>query len=443
MRVETFKDKVFAYSKKKGFDDCELLFMKIKEFGVTVSKQNVENYTDADSFVVTFKGLKDGKSAFSSSEVIDEDAVKFLVDSAYENFLITDTLEEDSIYDGSGEYSPSQRFEDQFASISVKEKIRMAKFLEEKALSCDKRIAMVIMSSYSHEAYQITIFNTKGVELSESTGLGACFVYLVASDGNKPKKGWKAVFGSSPNEIDLNKVASEAAKEALSQLGAESLRSGKYRAILRNDVFADLFSAFMPIFSAESVQKGLSPLKGKINSKIASDKLTVLEDPLFDKTPIKRSFDNEGVPTKRKLFIDQGVLTTYFHSLKSAKKDRVQPTGNVFTFKCVPLNSIVKPGESSFPELMKKMDEGVIITGLDGLHSGVRTVSGEFSVSAVGYYVQRGEVVKPVEQITISGNFIDLLKSIEEVGNDSELVSGSAYFPSVLLDSIDVAGNLS
>lgn len=441
MRIEDFKGKVFSYAKKKGFDECELRFTREREFGVVVSKQNIDNYNDADSLRITFKGLKDSKAAFSSCEIIDENSVEFLVNSAYENFLVTDTLEEDSIHDGSGEYSNPQHFEDEFEKLPVKSKIDFAKIMERKAMEFDKRIAMVMMSVYSHERYEISIFNTKGLSLSESAGLGVAYLYLVASDGKKPKRGFKVRFGSNPNDIDPEKIVNEAAQEALFQLGAESIPSGKYRAILRRDVFSELLFAFMPIFSAESVQKGLSPLKGKLDSKIASEKLTIIDDPLFEKAPIKRSFDNEGVPTMRKIFVDQGILTTYFHSLKSARKDGVKPTGNVFTYKCAPLNVVVSAGQKSYEDLIKELDKGVIITALDGLHSGVRTVSGEFSVSALGYYVENGAIVKPVEQITISGNILELFKRIEDVGADCDLVSGSSYVPSILVESIDVAGS--
>ncbi len=441
MRIEDFKDKVFSYAKKKGFDECELRFNREREFGVVVSKQNIDNYNDADSLRVTFKGLKDSKAAFSSCEIVDEDSVEFLVNSAYENFLVTDTLEEDSIHDGSGEYSDPRHFEDEFEKIPVKSKIDFAKIMEQKAMNFDKRIAMVMMSVYSHERYEISIFNTKGLSLSESAGLGVAYLYLVASDGKTPKRGLKVRFGSRPNDIDPDRIVTEAAQEAISQLGAESIPSGKYRAILRRNVFSELLFAFMPIFSAELVQKGLSPLKGKLNSKIASEKLTIIDDPFFEKAPIKRSFDNEGVPTKEKSFIDQGVLTTYFHSLKSAKRDGIEPTGNVFTYKCVPLNVVVPAGQKSYQDLIKQLDRGVIVTALDGLHSGVRTVSGEFSVSALGYYVENGAIVKPVEQITISGNILEVLKSIEDIGDDCDLVSGSSYVPSVLVEYIDVAGS--
>ncbi len=440
MTFEQFKNKVFARAKAKGFDDCEILCVKSREFGVVVSRQNIDNYTDATSIRVSFKGLKAGKAAFSTTETIDEESAKFLVDSAYENLLVTDTLEEDDIYfDHPENYHPFT-YLSEFEALGVKEKIDIAKEMERKALNFDNRIKTVVMSGYEHETNEICLVNTKGLEISESYGVGGAFLYLFASDGQKPKRGFKAVFAESPKGIDFDKVVHGACEDALSQLGAESVPSGKYKVMFRRDAFASLFSAFLSIFSAENVQKNLSPLKDKLGEVIASSKLSVLEDPHNPNIPLRRSFDNEGVPTTKKTFIDRGRLTTFFHSLKSAKKDNVKPTGNVFSTRCYPLNLVVMPGEKDFRLLLDELGEGLVIIGLDGLHSGVNPISGEFSVSAIGYLVTNGEISKPVEQITIAGNFLNLLCDIYEIGADSELTQVNAVFPSVLVSSLDVAG---
>ncbi len=440
MTIDQFKEKVFTYAKRKGFDDCEILFTRSQEFGVVVSNQTVENYTDATSVKISFKGLKDGKSAFSTTEIIDEESAKFLVESAYENILVTDTLEEDDIYYAPMENYNALNYSDEFGRMGVKEKIEIAKEMERKSLGFDKRIQMVIMSAYAHERTEVQIMNTKGLELNESYGFGTAFVYLFASDGQKHKRGFKIACGSNPSQIDINKIVESACQDALSQLGAESVPSGKYKIILRRNAFADIFFAFLPIFSAENVQKNLSPLKGKLSQEIASPRLTVVEDPNNPVIPLRRSFDNEGVPATRKAFLESGKLTTYFHSLKSAKKDGVKPTGNVFATKCQPLTVAVQPGEKDFESLLTELSDGLVIIGLDGLHSGVRTVSGEFSVGAIGYLVSGGKISKPVEQITIAGNFVQLLKDILDVGADCELTGPNAIFPSVLIKSLDVAG---
>lgn len=440
MKEKNFAERVFSLAKNKGFDDCELIVLNQREFEVVVSKGKIENYTDASSKRATFKAVKEKRSCFATTEVLDETSAKFLVDSAYENFLITDTLDEDDVW---GEKPQHQPFfcDDSFEKVSVKEKIDLAKRMEEKAISCDKRVQNVIMSGYGHQRNEVLLFNTKGLELEESFGFGSAFVYLVASDGKKPKRGFRARYASRPTELDVDKIAEEAALEAVSQLGAQTVKSGKYRLLLRRDVFAQLFFAFMPIFSAEAVQKGLSPLKGKLQTKIASENLTLLEDPFSELLPVKRSFDNEGVPTTQKKFIDHGVLTTFFHSIKSAKKEGVKPTGNVFNQRCVPLNVVLSTGSVGYRELIESLNEGLIVIALDGLHSGVRPVSGEFSLGANGYRVSGGKITEPIEQFTISGNFLELLRNIEEIGVDCEIVSGYWYGPSVIVSELDVAGS--
>ncbi|MCS7174720.1 TldD/PmbA family protein [Pseudothermotoga sp.] len=440
MNEKKFAEKVFSLAKDKGFDDCEVVVSNQREFEVVVSKGKIENYTDASSKRATLKAVKKKKSCFATVEILDESSAEFLVNSAYENFLITDTLDEDSIWGEKPQREPF-RYEDPFEDLSVKEKINLSKRMEEKAMSYDKRVQTVIMSGYGHQRNEILLFNTKGLELEESFGFGSAFVYLVASDGKKPKRGFRAWYASSPIELDVDKIAEEAALEAVSQLGAQTVKSGRYRLLLRRDVFAQLFLAFMSIFSAEAVQKGLSPLKGKLQEKIASDNLTILEDPFFEQLPVKRSFDNEGVPTTQKKFIDRGVLTTFFHSIRSAKKEGIRPTGNVFNQRCVPLNVVMQVGSTNYQELIENLGEGLVVTALDGLHSGVRPVSGEFSLGANGYRVVDGKIVEPIEQFTVSGNFLKLLQNIECIGADCEIVSGYWYGPSVIVSELDVAGN--
>lgn len=440
MKEKQFADAVFSLAKKRGFDDCEVLIFNQKEFEVVVSKGRIENYIDASSKRATLKAVKDKKSCFATTEILDETSARFLVESAYENFTITDTLDEDDIWDEPPAREPFH-YNDAFERMSVREKIELAKRMEEKSLSYDKRIQNVIMSGYGHQSGEVLLFNTKGLELSESFGYGSAFVYLVASDGKKPKRGFRVRFGSQPGDIDVDKIAEEASFEAISQLGAQSVKSGKYRVLLRRDVFAQLFSAFMSIFSAEAVQKGLSPLKGKLGQKIAADFFNLVEDPFFEKLPVKRSFDNEGVPTSTKKFIENGVLKVFFHSIKSAKKDKVRPTGNVFNQRCVPLNVVLPGGSLGYEELIKNVDDGLIVIAFDGLHSGVRPVSGEFSLGANGYRIEGGKIVEPIEQFTVSGNFLQLLQKIELVGSDCDVVSAHWFGPSVVVSELDVAGS--
>ncbi|RKX39271.1 MAG: TldD/PmbA family protein [Thermotogae bacterium] len=446
MNFEEFKNLVFNVAARKGFDDCELFIKKSTVFGVGVSKGKVENYSDAVSVRISFKGLKGDKAGFSVSEKIDPQSAEFLVDSAWENLKITDSEDKELIYDGTGTYKELEPATDLFEKMSVSEKIKIARCIEQEALSYDPRIKLVMMSVYDHEKEEYYIFNTKGVQKYEAVVGGDSYVYLVASDGKAPKRGLKVKILSKPDDLDPKQLASEAASEAISQLGASSIKSGKYPVLFRRDAFASLFSAFLRMFSAEHVQKGLSPLKGKLEQRIASEIFTAVDDPFLSVSPVKRSFDDEGVPTSKKAFIEKGTLKTFFHTLKSAAKDKVSPTGNGFHIKGMPLNVHILPGDKSFDEMVRDMKTGIVVIAMDGLHSGVNPTSGDFSVSAVGYFVEDGAIKKPVEQVTISGSFLKLLSNFVEIGNDVSLehsfmdIPMAFYTPSVLVSEIDVAG---
>ncbi len=210
-----------------------------------------------------------------------------------------------------------------------------------------------------------------------------------------------------------------------------------------------MLESFTGIFSAENVQKDLSLLKGKLNEKIGSDKFTVIDDPFMEGGLSSKSFDGEGVACKFKKVIDKGVLKTYLHNLKTAKKDGVETTGNASksSYKSPidisPSNFYIDKGDKSFDEIISSIEKGILITELQGLHSGLNTISGDFSLAALGFEIESGKIKRPVEQITVAGNYFDMIKDIEDVGTDLKFgLPGDAYIgsPSLKIKKLSVSG---
>ena len=219
--------------------------------------------------------------------------------------------------------------------------------------------------------------------------------------------------------------------------------------ILRRDIAAKFLSTFSSTLSAENVQKGLSLFKDKIGKKVAASDFNLIDDPFlkggFNSTP----FDGEGVATRKKEVIKDGKLTTYLHNLKTAKRAGVESTGNAYrsshksSVGIAPTNMYIEEGDYSYEDIIKATDKGIIITEVQGLHSGANTISGDFSLGALGFLVENGEITRAVEQITISGNFIDMIKDIDMIGNDFEMgLPGKGHFgsPSLRIESLDIAG---
>ena len=194
------------------------------------------------------------------------------------------------------------------------------------------------------------------------------------------------------------------------------------------------------MFSAESVQKEVSLLKGKVGEVIANDNITLIDDPFMKKSSKSGAFDDEGVATKYKEVISGGKLTSYLYNLKTAKKDNTESTGNGFNRGIAPTNFYFKPGETSYEEAVASMKKGLIITDLAGTHSGCNPISGDFSLQASGFLVEDGNIVQPVALITVAGNYLDMLKNVTTVCNDQKFNFGFIGSPSLKIKSLQVSG---
>jgi len=200
------------------------------------------------------------------------------------------------------------------------------------------------------------------------------------------------------------------------------------------------------MFSAENAQQKMSLLGGKEGTVIASEAVTLMDDPLLPGGLATGAFDAEGSASQTKAVIDKGVLTTLLHSRKTAKKQGVKSTGNAHRagysgpVRVSPSNFFFKPGEKDLAQLMESVGEGLLITDLAGLHSGANPTSGDFSLLAKGFTIEGGKRGKPVQQITVAGNFYQLLKAIREVGSDLQFPGSSVGSPSVDCGELNISG---
>jgi PmbA protein len=284
------------------------------------------------------------------------------------------------------------------------------------------------------------------MELSEKNNYFMAYVGLIAEDGDSTKEKGELWIGTDISAFNPTEVANKAAKKAIEALNGSPVPSFTGRVILKNEVLADILDCFVGCFFAENVQKGFSLLKDKLNTQVAVDKVTIADEPLLKGGYATTAFDSEGVASYNKCVVKDGVLNTYLYNLKSAYKDGVKSTGNGFkpsykgTVGTSATNFYIKPMSTEFDELVKQLENGLIITDAAGLHSGANSITGDFSLAASGFLVENGKVVRPVEQITMASNFFDLLMSVEELGNDLYFSSSSIGAPSAIVKNISISG---
>ncbi|MEG0641071.1 MAG: TldD/PmbA family protein [Clostridium sp.] len=448
MDIKGFAEKLFAKGYEIGFEDMEVYYVDSDSFDIKVYKGEIDSYNVNTSRGLSFRGILNGKMSYSFTEKFNNEDIDYLLNSAIKNIEEVEIIDEEFIYGGSGEYHLP--FENKYTEVEASKKINDAISLEKQGGSIDSRIDSVQHCILQTAKGSRRIINTRGLELSEESGICMAYLSVVASDGEDKKSGSSFDMVESYEDLDFDAIAREATKEAVIKIGATTPSSGKYKIILRYDVAADMLGTFWDIFSAEAVQKGLSLLKDKIGDVIASENVSIIDNPFLEESSSKCTFDDEGVVTMKKPLIEKGVLKTYLHNLKTANKDNVNSTGNGFksSYKSPvgisPTNLYIEKGQKSLENIISRLDKGIMITELQGLHSGANSVSGDFSLAALGQLIENGNLSGPVEQITISGNFYTLLKDVLEVASDLKLSAptgaGGYGSPSLLIKEMNISG---
>lgn len=449
MNIELFIEKLFAKATEKGLTEYEAYYSSGKSFSVKIYNGEVDDYKNSTGLGLSFRAVHNGQMGYSYTENFDESSVDMLLDELIDN---ASTLERDTleyIFEGSPEYKDINNYKGELEKVEVAKKIEFAKVLEAEAKALDERVASVNYCLYGEGVGERIIVNSKGLKLHDKGDDAYCYVAVVVREGKDTKTGSAFAISQSFEDFDPKALAKEAVDEAVSLLGAKPVKSGNYDVIIRNKTFASMLGAMSGVFSAEAVEKGLSKFAGKIGEEVAVKGLNIIDNPHLQNGGSTKSFDDEGVATKVKRVVENGVLNSYLHNLKTAKNMGVESTGNgqkgsyKASINIAPFNFYIEPHKKSLDELKKELGTGLLLIEFGGLHSGLNGISGDFSLLTSGYYIENGEIVKPVNQITIAGNYFEMLKNIDTIGGDLKFnLPGVATIgaPSILICNMKIAG---
>lgn len=446
MNFLEFKNLLFEKAEMAGFNECEIYFSDGESISISVYEGEVEKYNLAKSFGLSFRGKINGKMGYSYTEILDEASVDMLINSAKNSANLIENDDETFIYGGDKIYSEVKTYSKELENIDPAKMIDLALDLEKEVKNYSDKVVNINGCKISYSSSNYGIYNSKGLELTNKDNILTSYVVPVVEDESGKNDGVGYVVASSLEEVKPKEMAGQGVEEALSKLGGKSIPSGSYNTIIYNEAMVQLLETFAGTFSADAAQKGLSLLKGKEGQMIASPIVTIVDDPLMYGGLASAPFDDEGVATFTKELVHEGKLNTLLHNLKTAHKQGVKSTGNGFkasyasSVNVSESNLYLRAGEKSFQDLMEEINEGVIITDLAGLHSGANTVSGDFSLAAKGFYVKDGKKTFPVEQITLAGNYFDLLKNITAIGNDLKFPMSNVGSPSVIATGLSIAG---
>ena len=446
--MDEFIKRLLKAAAEAGIDPAEVYCAESSSFTAEAMEGNIDSYEVSETCALGLRGMVGGKTGYASTEAFDEDAVRMLIRGVRESAALAETEEQDEIFAGDPEYPVLETPESDLDTVTPEEKLQFALDMEKSARAADARIVKSNGSYVATGRGTLRLVNSFGLNLKTETppgGYAMAGIWLVGKDGASMAAGGESEAGRVFRSLDPERIGRKAAEETVTRLNASPVESGIYRAVIRRDAMRMLLQTFCGIFSAENAQKKLSLLEGREGEAIAAPCVTLMDDPLLPGGFASAPFDGEGSACRTKAVIENGVLKTLLHSRKTARKAGTVTTGNArrsvsSPVQVAPTNFFFRPGEKDLDGLLAEMGDGLLITELGGLHAGANAVSGDFSLLAKGFRVEGGKQGAPVEQITIAGNFYQLLKEIRAVGSDLEFKGRGIGSPSVDAGSIHVAG---
>lgn len=446
MDMNVFMERLLSAAREAGMEAAEIYYVESDSFNASAREGQIASYNVSSDSGLSLRGVVQGRMGYASTQAYDDEAIGQLVRGVLESAALTETEEQDEIFAGEATYPTLPEEPSDLDSVSAEDKLNACLTMERAVKAADERIWKVQGSNLVTERRTLHIRNSYGLDLRSSGSAIVAYTQPIAREAGDTAAQYAVMAGHRFADLHPEQLAREAAEKTVSMLHAAPVEAGDYRVVLHSGAMRDLLSTFSGIFSAENAQQKLSLYAGKEGTEVASGVVTVVDDPLLRGGFGSCTFDAEGSAARTKNVIERGVLRTLLHSRKTARKQGVQTTGNAsrpsYTapVHVAPTNLFLKPGEQTPEELMAQVGDGLLITEVTGLHAGANPVSGDFSLLSKGYVIEGGRRGRPVEQITVAGNFYQLLRDIRCVGCDLDFEGGEIGAPSVDAGVLKISG---
>jgi PmbA protein len=319
--------------------------------------------------------------------------------------------------------------------LSVDEAIALAKECETSALEVDVRITNSEGASVSTYEGMFAYANSHGFNGGYATSRQGMSCSVIAEEADNMQRDYWYTTARSAKDLDSAAAVGRLAGErTVRRLGSKRIKTAQVPVLFEVSLASGLISHLISAISGGNLYRKSTFLLDSLGKQVMSSHITIEEQPHLLKGLASSPFDNEGVATKPRTLIKEGILNGYMLSSYSARKLGMQSTGNAGGNH----NLIVSHGDMDLNGLLKMMGTGLLVTELLG--HGINMVTGDYSRGAAGFWVENGVIVHPVEEITIAGNLQTMLKQIVAVGNDV-LVQGSKQVGSILIENMTVAGD--
>ncbi|MBV14357.1 MAG: peptidase C69 [Actinobacteria bacterium] len=427
-------------------EQLEVVVVHERETEARAYGGEVESLTVAESRGVGVRVVSGNQQGFAYTGTLDRDAVEEALAEARDNMSFATPDEYCGVAEPDG-VAPADLdlYSLALPGHPTDDKVAMALELERLTLSADERIIGIESAEYSDSVSEAAVATTTGIRsTSRETG---CFLsaYALAEQDGETQTGFGFSLGREPGDLDIEIASREAAERATRMLGAVKPPSGRLTVVLDPWVSAQFLGIVGGTLSGEMVQKGRSLFAERLGDNVAAPGVTLIDDPTDMCAFTASATDGEGLATRRNVLIDGGRLDRFVHNSQTARRAGTVSTGSaVRGYSSTPGAGVravsVVPGTLSQADLVAGIDDGILIQGVSGLHSGVNPVSGDFSTGAEGIRIRGGQLAEPVREFTIASTIQRMLLDIEAIGCDLQWLPMKAAGVTLVIGELTISG---
>lgn len=428
-------------------EQVEAFVARSQDTSIRVYEGEIEHLASAQSEGVGIRVIRDGKVGFAYAGSLEADTVAEALAEARDNVAFGTRDEFAGLASPDGvALAELDLWDEALESVPMDDKVELARQLERRTLAIDPRVR-VEDASYADAMGEGAVATSTGIAVEGAET--ACYVVVstLADDGGETQTGYAYSVGRAPGDLDLERAAGEGVERAVALLGATKPSSRRTTVVLDPYVTASFLGVISSTLSGEAVAKGRSLFATRLGEQVADARITLIDDATNPAAFTATQVDGEGLATRRKALIEGGVLRQFVQSSYSARRAGTTSTGNAVRggFKSTPgcgcLALSLVPGTRSREALLAAVDDGVLITQVAGLHSGVNPVSGDFSTGASGRLISGGALGAPVREFTIGSTLQRMLLDVVEVGADLEWLPSLAAGLSLVIADVTLSGS--
>lgn len=339
------------------------------------------------------------------------------------------------------------QWDDGVSNTPMEKKVALAIELERATRAADPRVRQVSSADYSDSRVEVALASTTGITSSRRRTSASLSVDAIVGEGAETQTGGGFSVGRGPADLVPGEAMDEAVLRATRMLGAQKPRSAHCTVVFDPRVVSTLLGVIASALSGEAVVKGRSFFAGRIGETIAAGGITLVDDPTDFRAYGASSHDGEGLACRRNVLISEGVLRMFVYDTVSARRAGAVSTGSAVRggFAGTPGAGcralVLSPGTKGPDEILATIGEGLYVQSISGIHSGVNTVSGDFSVGAEGLMIEGGKLGQPVREVTVASTLQRMLQSVVEIGADLRWLPGVAAGQTLAVADMALSGD--